>query len=60
LVGSLQTYESTLPHQKKYKSIALNYIKKKHDFFFYDDLNSEDSALVARKLRNSCLRKKGW
>jgi len=58
LVGSLQTYEATLPHQKKGKSIALKYIKKEHDYSFNNDLNSEDIALVTRKFRNFMFKKR--
>jgi hypothetical protein len=36
----------------------LNLLKKKHDYFSNDDLNSEDIAFVARKFRKFILKKK--
>jgi hypothetical protein len=44
LVDSLQTYESTLPHQKKGKSIAFKSINKEYDNSSDNDFNSEDIA----------------
>jgi hypothetical protein len=39
-----------LSHQKKGKSIAIKYVKKKeHVYSSNDDLNNEDIALIARK-----------
>ena len=49
MVGSLQTYESKLPYQKKGKSIALKSIMIEHDNSSDDDLNSEHIAPVDRK-----------
>jgi hypothetical protein len=58
LVGSLQTYESTLPHQKKGKSIAFKSVNKEYDNSSDNDFNSEDIALIARKFRKLSLRKR--
>lgn len=58
LVGSLKTYESTLPRQKNGKTIALKSIKKEDDYSSDDDPNSKDIALIARKFRKFMLKKK--
>lgn len=47
-----------MPYKKKGKLITLESIKKKHDYFSNDDLNSEDIAFVARKFRKFILKKK--
>lgn len=36
----------------------LNLLRKKHDYFCNDDLNSEDIAFIARKFRKFMFKKK--
>ena len=58
MVGSLQTYESKLPYQKKGKSIALKSIMIEHDNSSDDDLNSEHIAPVDRKFWKFMFKKR--
>jgi hypothetical protein len=60
LVGSLQTYENTLPQPKKSKSIALKTVKKEaNDSSNEKALNEEDLAMFVRRLiKISNLRRK--
>ena len=52
LVGSLQTYEHTLPMDRKHKSIALNTVREESDESS-DDLAMSDKeiAFYAKKFR---------
>jgi hypothetical protein len=53
LVGSLQTYELSLPPVKKLKTIALNASKKKVEASSEDDSEDEEKvvAMLAKKIR---------
>jgi hypothetical protein len=51
LVGSLQTYELSLPPVKKLKTIALKSSKKKVEASFGDDSEEEDVAMLAKNFR---------
>jgi hypothetical protein len=51
LVGSLQTYELSLPPVKKLKTIALKASKKKEEASSEDDSEDEDKAMLAKKFR---------
>jgi hypothetical protein len=53
LVGSLQTYELSLPPVKKMKTLALKASKKKVDVSFEDDSEDEEKAvaMLAKKFR---------
>jgi hypothetical protein len=53
LVGSLQTYELSLPPVKKLKTIALKASKKKEEASFEDDSEDEDKdvAMLAKNFR---------
>jgi hypothetical protein len=46
LVGSLQTYELSLPQVKKLKTIALKASKKKVEASFEDDAEEEEKVVV--------------
>jgi hypothetical protein len=46
LVGSLQTYELSLPPVKKLKTVALKASKKKVEASFEDDSEDEDKAVA--------------
>jgi len=64
LVGSLQTYELSLPPVKKVKTIALKASKKKVEVSFVDDSEDEEKAMAmlakifGRLLRNERFKKK--
>jgi len=60
LVGSLQTYELSLPPVKKLKTIALKASKKKEEASSEDDSKDEDKAvaMLAKNFRR--LRKDDW
>ncbi|KAG2680280.1 hypothetical protein I3760_11G092200 [Carya illinoinensis] len=59
LVGSLQTYESSLPQAKKDKSIALKTIEENQDDFSDEEnLNNEDIDIIVRKFRKFMFNKK--
>jgi hypothetical protein len=58
LVGSLQTIESALPHQRKSKSIAFKSSREKHAYSSNDNLNNEDITLIAKKFRKFMFKKK--
>jgi hypothetical protein len=53
LVGSLQTYELSLPPVKKLKTIALKASKKKFEVSFGDDSEDEEKvvAMLAKNFR---------
>lgn len=49
-VGSIQTYEHTLPQSKKEQSIVLNFVNKKAYEFSNDNfIEDNDIALLVRK-----------
>ncbi|KAG2718398.1 hypothetical protein I3760_03G218400 [Carya illinoinensis] len=59
LVGSLQTYESSLPQARKGKSIALKTIEENQDNFSDEEnLNNKDIDLIVRKFRKFMFNKK--
>jgi hypothetical protein len=64
LVGSLQTYELSLPLVKKVKTFALKASKKKVKVSFEDDSENEEEAVAmlaknfGRLIRNDWLKKK--
>jgi len=64
LVGSLQTYELSLPPVKKVKTIALKASKKEVEVSFEDDSEDEEKAMAmlakifGRLMWNDCLKKK--
>jgi hypothetical protein len=63
LVGSLQTYELSLPLAKKMKTIALKTSKKKVQVLSKDDSKDEEKAMAAGKnfgrlMRNDRFKKK--
>lgn len=60
LVGSLQTYESSLPQTRKGKSIVLKTVKEENkDGCSEESLNDDDMALIARKFKKkNCLIRK--
>ncbi|KAG2708636.1 hypothetical protein I3760_05G201700 [Carya illinoinensis] len=58
LVGSLQTYESSLPQTRKGKSIALKTIEENYkNVSDEESLNDEEIALLARKFRKFMFNK---
>ncbi|KAG2667762.1 hypothetical protein I3760_15G130800 [Carya illinoinensis] len=58
LVGSLQTYESSLPQTRKGKSIALKTIEENYkNISDEESLNDEEIALLARKFRKFMFNK---
>jgi hypothetical protein len=52
LVGSLQTYEYSLPPVRKVKAIALKASKKKNRVFSDEDSNNEEEDAVAMLAKN--------
>jgi hypothetical protein len=64
LVGSLQTYELSLPPVKKMKTIALKASKKKVEVSSRDDFEDEEKAMAmlakffGRLMRNERFKKK--
>jgi len=64
LVGSLQTYELSLPPIKKLKTIALKASKKKVEVSYGDDFEDEEKAVAKlaknfkRLMRNERFKKK--
>ncbi|KAF5450224.1 hypothetical protein F2P56_030591, partial [Juglans regia] len=59
LVGSLQTYESSLPQTRKCKSIAFKTMEEDcEDLSDKENLNDVDIALIARKFRKFMFNKR--
>lgn len=59
LVGSLQTYESSLPQTRKCKSIAFKTMEEdQDDFSNIENLNDKDIELIARKFRKFLFNKR--
>jgi len=64
LVGSLQTYELSLPLVKRLKTIAMKASKKKVEVSFGDDSEDEEKAVAmlaknfGRLMRNDWFKKK--
>jgi hypothetical protein len=60
LVGSLQTYEFSLPPVKKAKTIALKAAKKKSRVSSEEDTNEEEDAVAMLAMNFSKLMKNDW
>jgi hypothetical protein len=60
LVGSLQTYEHTLPLPKNIKSIALKNVRKEANNSSHEEsMDEEDMAMFVRKFKSFLKHKKG-
>ena len=58
LLGSLQTYELTHAHSKKYKNIVLKTVKEEDSYSSNDDDVEENLVLLGKNLNNFLKLKK--